>query len=366
MPTYPAISPDWPGNLWLHALVIGVFLIAFLMVTVMTYIWIERRGLGRFQARLGPNRAGPLGLLQAFADMIKILTKEDIIPSRADRLLFWLAPVAAFVPVVMVLAVIPLWPGLQLADLNTGVLYILAVSGIGTIGIFLSGYAGNNKYGLIGAMRETAQLMSYELPLMLALLSVVILTGSLSITELVAAQDVPFILVQPLGFVVFFLATLAEINRSPFDLVEADSELASGFNIEYSGMKFALLYVVEYSEAVVASVLVATFFLGGWRGPLLPPVVWLLLKMVLVFFVIIWIRATLPRLRIDQALGFAWKYLLPIALFNLVTTALTAVFLPNLSVWVVAPINILLAAAAMVLGARQFKPGHANYERLEP
>jgi len=362
MPTYPVISPDWPGIAWLHALILGVVLIAFLLCTVMLFIWIERRGVGRFQARRGPNRVGPLGLLQAIADMVKILTKEDIIPTRADRVLFWLAPMAAFVPVVMVLAVIPVWPGFQLADLNTGVLYVLAVSGIGTIGIFMSGYAGNNKYGLIGAMRETAQLLSYEIPLMLALAAVVILTGSLSITELVAAQDVPFILIQPLGFVVFFLATLAEINRSPFDLVEADSELASGFNIEYSGMKFALLYVVEYSEAVVASALVATFFLGGWRGPLLPPVVWLLIKMIAVFFVIIWVRSTLPRLRIDQALGFAWKYLLPLALLNLVLTALIVVFLPDLPFWVVSPACIIIAIVAIIFGARQFKPGRVSYE----
>ena len=362
MPTYPVVSPDWPGNFWLHVLVMSVLIIAFLLTTVMLYIWIERRGIGRFQARLGPNRVGPLGLFQAIADMVKILTKEDIIPSRADRLLFWLAPIAAFVPVVMVLAVVPAWPGLQLVDLNTGVLYILAVSGIGTIGIFMSGYAGNNKYGLIGAMREAAQLMSYEIPLMLAVAGVVILTGSLSISELVAAQNVPFILVQPLGFVVFFLATLAEINRSPFDLVEADSELASGFNIEYSGMKFALLYVVEYSEAVVASALVATFFLGGWRGPFLPPVIWFVLKMIAVFFVIIWIRSTMPRLRIDQALGFAWKYLLPLALINLVVTAITVVFLPDLPVWIVSPVYLIIAIAAIVLWARQFKPGRIARE----
>lgn len=362
MPTYPILAPDWPGNFWLHALIMSVLIIGFLMMTVILYIWIERRGIGRFQARLGPNRIGPLGLLQAIADMIKILTKEDVIPARADRVLFWLAPMAAFVPVVMVLAVVPAWPGLQLVDLNTGVLYVLAVSGIGTIGIFMSGYAGNNKYGLIGAMREAAQLMSYEIPLMLSLAGVVMLTGSLSLADLVAAQNVPFILVQPLGFVVFFIATLAEINRSPFDLVEADSELASGFNIEYSGMKFALLYVVEYSEAVVASALVATFFLGGWRGPLLPPVVWLMIKMIAVFFVIIWIRSTMPRLRIDQALGFAWKYLLPLALINLVLTALTTVFLPDLPVWVASPVYFIIAAVAIVLWARQYKPGKVAYQ----
>jgi NADH-quinone oxidoreductase subunit H len=352
-----AIAPDWPGNVWLHALILSVVIIGFLLTTVMMFIWIERRGIGRIQARLGPNRVGPFGLLQAVADMVKVLTKEDIIPSKADRLLFWLAPVAAFVPVLLVLAVIPAHPGFQLADLNIGVLYVVAVSGLSTIGIFMAGYAGNNKYGLIGAMREAAQLMSYEIPLVLALASIVILTGSLSVSDLVAAQNVPFILVQPLGFVVFFIATLAEINRSPFDLVEADSELASGFNIEYSGMKFALLYLVEYSEAVVASVFVTTFFLGGWRGPLLPPLAWFMIKIIGTFLFIIWLRSTLPRLRIDQALAFAWKYLLPLALTNLALTALITVFLPDLPVWVSIPASFAVAAAVMVLWARQFRPG---------
>ncbi len=364
MPVYLALAvpPDWPGNFWLHGLILSVAVIGFLLTTVMMYIWTERRVLGRFQARLGPNRAGPFGVFQVVADMVKILTKEDIIPSKADRLLFWLAPVVAFVPVVLVLAVIPAHPGFQLADLNIGVVYILAVSGIGAIGVFMAGYAGNNKYGLIGAMREVAQLMSYEIPLVLSLAAVVILAGSLSVASLVAAQNMPFILVQPLGFVVFFIATMAEINRSPFDLVEADSELASGFNIEYSGMKFALLYLVEYSEAVVASVFITTFFLGGWRGPLLPPVVWFILKMLAVFLFMLWLRSTLPRMRIDQALGFAWKFLLPLALINLALTALTVVFLPGLSVWITIPVSFVIAALVIVLWTRQFKPGKIAYE----
>jgi NADH-quinone oxidoreductase subunit H len=357
-----AISPDWPGNVWLHALIVGALVIGFLLTTVMMYIWTERRVIGRFQARLGPNRAGPFGLLQAVADMVKILTKEDIIPSKADRLLFWLAPVVAFVPVVMVLAVIPAHPGLQVADLNIGVLYILAVSGIGTIGIFMSGYAGNNKYGLIGAMREVAQLMSYEIPLVLSLASLVIMSGSMSVSQIIEAQSVPFILVQPLAFVVFFIATMAEINRSPFDLVEADSELVAGFNIEYSGMKFALLYLVEYSEAVVASVFVAIFFLGGWRGPFLPPVVWFIGKMLLVFLFMLWRRSTLPRVRIDQALGFAWKFLLPLALINLALTAVKVVFWPDLSLWIMVPAYLVITVLLIILWSKQFKPGRVAYE----
>ncbi len=356
------ISADWPGNFWLHGLIFSLFIIGFLLTTVIIFIWLERRVIGRFQVRLGPNRVGPFGLLQAAADVVKLLTKEDIIPSKADRLLFWLAPAVAFTPVVLVLAVIPAHPGFQLVDLNIGVLYILAVSGVSTIGIFMAGYASNNKYGLIGAMREVAQLMSYEIPLVLSLASVVIMTGSLSVSQIVAAQGVPFALVQPLAFVVFFIATLAEINRSPFDLVEADSELAAGYNIEYSGMKFALLYLVEYSEVVLASVFVSTFFLGGWRGPLLPPVLWLVIKMTAVFFFIMWLRSTLPRVRIDQALGFAWKFLLPLALINLALTAIKVVFWPDLSLWLMVPVYLVITALLIVLWSRQFKPGRIAYE----
>jgi NADH-quinone oxidoreductase subunit H len=221
----------------------------------------------------------------------------------------------------------------------------------------MAGYAGNNKYGLIGAMREAAQLISYEIPMVLAMAGVVVVAGSVSVSSIIAAQNVPFILIQPLGFVVYFLAMLAEINRSPFDLVEADSELASGYNIEFSGMKFAMLYLVEYSEAVVASIFIATFFLGGWRGPLLPPIFWLVLKMVTVFFFIIWVRSTLPRVRIDQALGFAWKYLIPLALINLILTALWVVFLPVITNFITVPVNLLIAAGLIYLWAIRFKPG---------
>lgn len=354
---FASLAPDWPGGFWWHWLALSVLLIGFLLTSVILFIWFERRVIGRFQVRLGPNRAGPFGLLQAIADVLKILTKEDIIPSKADKLLFWLAPVVAFVPVLMVLAVIPIHPGLELINLNIGVLYIVAVGGIGAIGVFMAGFSANNKYGLIGAMRKVAQLISFELPMVLSLASLVMLAGSLSVADIVAGQAVPFILLQPLAFVIFFLASLAEINRSPFDLVEADSELAAGFNIEYSGMKFAMLFLVEYSEAVVASTLVATLFLGGWRGPFLPPVVWLLIKVFAVFFVILWLRSTLPRVRIDQAIAFAWKFLLPLALVNLAITGLRLVFAPKMASWVVTPASLVITAALILLWSRLFRPG---------
>jgi NADH-quinone oxidoreductase subunit H len=347
-----SISADWPGNFWLRLIIITVVLIAYLMSSVIMFIWMERRVIARFQSRLGPNRAGPFGLLQAFADTIKILTKEDIIPTLADKLLFWIAPAIAFVPTLMIMAVIPLMDGLLLADINVGVIYITAVSAVASIGIFLSGMAGNNKYSLIGAVREIAQLISFEIPLVLALAGLVIASGSMSLSGIIAAQNIPFILVQPLGFVIFMVAILAEINRTPFDLVEADSELTCGFNTEYSGMKFALLYLTEYSEAVVGSALIATFFLGGWRGPWLPGILWFAIKMFGSFMFILWLRGTLPRLRIDQSMRLAWKGLLPLAFANLFIIGLKTVFLPNLSLWISVPAYVAISAIIIMLWAR--------------
>ncbi|MCL2615663.1 MAG: NADH-quinone oxidoreductase subunit NuoH [Dehalococcoidia bacterium] len=346
-----SLSPDWPGNFWLRLIIVAVVIIAYVMSSVIMFIWMERRVIARFQSRLGPNRAGPFGLLQAFADTVKILTKEDIIPTLADKLLFWIAPAIAFVPTLMIMAVIPLMNGLQLADLNVGILYIAAVSAIASIGVFLSGMAGNNKYSLVGAIREIAQLISFEIPMVLAIAGLVIASGSMSVSGIIEAQNIPFILVQPLGFMIFIVAILAEINRTPFDLVEADSELTCGFNTEYSGMKFALLYLTEYSEAVVGSALIATFFLGGWRGPLLPGILWFAIKMFASFMFILWLRGTLPRLRIDQSMRLAWKGLLPLAFVNLFIIGLKSVFLPDLSLWISVPTYILISLILVMLWA---------------
>jgi NADH-quinone oxidoreductase subunit H len=247
--------------------------------------------------------------------------------------------------------------GLQLVDINVGVMYIVAVSAVSAIGVFMSGMASNNKYSLIGAMREIAQLISYEIPMVLALAAIIIATGSMSVSSVVSAQNIPFALAQPLSFIIFFIATLAEINRTPFDLVEADSELTAGFNTEYSGMKFAVLYLVEYSEAVIGSVLITTFFLGGWRGPFLPGIVWFIGKIFASFFFILWIRSTLPRLRIDQSMKLAWKALLPLALVNLFLVAIKTVFLPDLSQWVSVPVYLVITAILVLLWARFMLPG---------
>lgn len=345
------------GGFWVHLLVFGLGTITLLLTSVIIFIWLERRLVGRFQLRQGPNRAGPLGMLQPVATVIKILTKEDIIPSRADKIIFWLAPMVAITPVVLMLAVVPVSDGAVLADLNIGVLYVVAISSITSLGIFMAGWASNNKYSLLGAMRTVAQLISYEMPLILSMVGVVILTGSLSLNEIVSAQSVPFILVQPAGFFVFFIASLAEINRTPFDLLEADSELVAGYHIEYSGMKFATFYLTEYCEAIVLSTLTATLFLGGWQGPWLPPMLWLLFKIVLVFCFIVWIRATLPRLRIDQVMAFAWKFLLPLAAFNLLLTALMTVLWPGAPAWALGLTNLALLAVFIIGWSRLFKPG---------
>jgi len=356
------LAPDWPGGFWWHWLVFTVIVIAFVLLLVMGFIWIERRGMGRMQARLGPNRTGPLGLLQPVADAIKVLLKEDIIPTNADKVIHWLAPVVAFAPVLMIFAVVPFQNGALLADLNIGILYVVAISSLATVGIFMAGWGSSNKYSLLGAMRQVAAVVSYEIPLVLSVVGVVLITGSLSLNEIVLAQNIPFILFQPLGFLLFFIGGCAEINRSPFDLLEADSELTAGFHTEYSGMKFAMFYLVEYAEALAISAIIATLFLGGWRGPLLPPWLWFVIKVAAVFFVMVWTRTTLPRVRIDQLMALAWKFLLPLALINLLVTGIEVLAWPEALPWGVIFINLAIMVVLILLWSRLFKLGWGKVE----
>ncbi len=356
------LPPDWPGGFWWHWLVFTVIIIAFVLLLVMGFIWIERRAMGRMQARLGPNRAGPFGLLQPVADAIKVLLKEDIIPSKGDKIIHWLAPLVAFAPVLMIFAVVPFSDGALLADLNIGILYVVAVSSITTVGIFMAGWGSSNKYSLLGAMRDVAAVVSYEIPVLLAIASVVLMAGSLSLNQIVLAQDIPFILFQPLGFLLFFIAGCAEINRSPFDLLEADSELTAGFHTEYSGMKFAMFYLAEYAEALVISTMVAVLFLGGWRGPVLPPWLWFVIKVVAVFFVMVWTRTTLPRVRIDQLMALAWKFLFPLALINLFITGIEVLTWPEALPWAMIFVNLAIMAALVLLWSKFFKLGWGRVE----
>jgi NADH-quinone oxidoreductase subunit H len=356
------LSPDWPGGFWTHWAVFVVVIFVFVLAFVMGFIWFERRAMAIMQARLGPNRAGPFGFLQPVADALKVMLKEDIIPAKGDKVVHWLAPVVAFIPVLMVFAVVPFQGGAILADLNIGILYVVAISSVSVLGIFMAGWASNNKYSLLGAMRQVASVVSYEIPVVLSIIGVVLLAGSLSMQEIVLAQDIPFILLQPLGFLLFFIGACAEINRAPFDLMEADSELVAGFHTEYSGMKFALFYLVEYAEALMISAIVTTLFLGGWRGPVLPPWLWFLAKVVLVFFVIVWVRTTVPRVRIDQLMALAWKFLFPLALINLLITAVEILFWPSASPWVLVGVNIAIMLFLVILWSKLFKLGGGRVE----
>ena len=357
-----ALPPDWPGGFWAHWGVFVVVIFVFVMAMIMGFIWFERRAMAIMQARLGPNRAGPFGVLQPVADAIKILIKEDIVPAKGDKWVHWLAPVVAFVPVLMIFAVVPFYDGALLADLNIGILYVVAISSVSVVGIFMAGWASNSKYSLLGAMRQVASVVSYEMPVVLSIVGVVLLAGSLSLSQIVLAQDIPFILLQPLGFLLFFIGSLAEINRAPFDLMEADSEIVAGFHTEYSGMKFALFYLVEYGEALAISAIVTILFLGGWRGPLLLPWLWFLIKVILVFFVIVWIRTTVPRVRIDQLMALAWKFLFPLALINLIITAIEILAWPTASPWVIIPVNFAIMAALVLLWSKLFKLGWGRVE----
>lgn len=294
----------------------------FLALNALFIIWFERKVAARMQLRRGPNRVGPFGLLQTLADTGKLLIKEDIIPDAADRAVFRAAPILVLVSTFLLFVVLPFGKGLVPADLNVGLVYFLAIGGLSVIGILAGGWASNNKYSLMGGMRSAAQIVSYEVPAVLTVLSVSLLAGSLRMGDIVKAQPAyGYVLLQPVGFVLFLIASNAEINRGPFDLPESDSELVSGFVTEYSGMRFALFFLAEYTNLFLAGAFAATLFLGGWRGPLLPPVAWFLLKSYLVVFILIWIRWTFPRLRVDHLMAFSWKVLLPLALLNLLVTA---------------------------------------------
>lgn len=356
------LASDWPGNFWLHWIIFTIIIIAAVLIMVLAFVYIERRGMAIMQARLGPNRAGPFGVLQPIADAVKVLLKEDIVPLVADKVVHFLAPIVAFAPLLMIFAVVPFGNGAVLADLNIGILYVVAIASVSSVGVLMAGWGSNNKYSLLGAMRDVAAVVSYEIPMVLSVLGVVIIAGSLSLSTIVASQGIPYILFQPLGFLVFFIAGCAEINRSPFDLLEADSELTAGFHTEYSGMKFALFYLVEYGEAMALAAIISTLFLSGWRGPLLPPFLWLIIKIVIVFFVMVWTRTTLPRTRIDQLMAIAWKFLLPLAILNFLITGVEVLAWPTSLPWPVIFLNFAIAGLLIILFSRRYKLGWGRVE----
>ncbi|NIN98149.1 MAG: NADH-quinone oxidoreductase subunit NuoH [Anaerolineae bacterium] len=322
--------PDW-GVTFIMMFATVLVLIFFGLASI---IWInvyERKLIGRIQDRYGPNRFGPWGLLQCVADMVKLLTKEDVTPTKADRLIFNLAAVVPVIPTFMVLAVLPFGRGMVAANLGIGYLYIVAVGSLVTIAIFMAGWSSRNKYSLLGGMRTVAQMISYEIPMVLSVVGVLLLVGSLSMVSIVEAQGqwrLPFIVLQPLAFVLYFTAAIAEVNRAPFDLPEGESEIVAGYHTEYSGIKFAMFLLAEYVNAFSICAVATTVFLGGWQGPILPSWAWFLIKSYFLYFVLIWLRGTLPRLRVDQLMNFAWKTLVPLALANLMLTALVAKLVP--------------------------------------
>ncbi len=308
---------------------LGAALLALLLGAAYLVL-AERKLWARMQIRIGPNRAGPFGLLQPIADLIKMMTKEDVIPRGADRVIFRYAPAVAAATAMLIFAVVPfgdsliLWGNripLVITDLNVGLLAVLGLSSLGVYGVALGGWASNSKYSLLGAIRGIAQMISYELSLGLSLVPVVMIAGSFSLVDIVAAQtSYPFIFVQPVSFAIFFVSAMAEIKRIPFDMPEAENELIAGYHTEYSGLRFGLFFLGEYVTLVTLGALTAVFFLGGWHGPFFPGILWLLVKIAVVAFLMIWIRGTLPRFRSDQLMDLGWKFLTPLALVNIVVT----------------------------------------------
>jgi NADH-quinone oxidoreductase subunit H len=307
-----------PTLAWL-LIVFGILIVALTIAAGL--IWLERRLLGVWQDRYGPNRVGPFGLLQVLADVIKIFSKEDWIPPFADRFVFILAPAVIIFTVLMSFAIIPVSPGIGVSSLNIGILFFLGMSSLGVYSVVLAGWASNSKYSLIGGLRAAAQMLSYEVFMGLSLMGVVLIAGSFNMFDIVEAQrSIWFFIPQILGFIIFLIAGLAETHRLPFDLPEAESELIAGYHSEYSGMKFGMFFVGEYLGITLISALIVTLFFGGWLGPWLPPVVWFLLKLFFFIGVFILMRATLPRPRFDQLMGYGWKILLPLSLANLLVT----------------------------------------------
>lgn len=317
------------------AAVKSAILLVILLTACAYMTLLERRLLAKFQIRYGPNRVGPFGLLQPLADGVKLIFKESFMPAGVDVLVYWLAPALSMISALFVYAVIPFGPEitlfgqrvpLRLADVNVGILLVLATSSVGVYGIILGGWSSNNKYSLLGSLRSSAQLISYELALGLAVISVVLTAGSMSLVDIVEAQrGLWFVVRQPLGFIIFAFAAIAETNRAPFDLPEAEQELVAGYQTEYGGFKFAMFYVGEYIAVVTMSALATTLFWGGWQGPWLPGVVWFALKTLAFVFLFVWLRATLPRVKHDQLMALGWKVLVPLGLLNVVVTSVFVV-----------------------------------------
>ncbi|MGD0752349.1 MAG: NADH-quinone oxidoreductase subunit NuoH [Anaerolineales bacterium] len=363
--------------------IIKAIVLVLVLLTGFAYLTLyERKALARIQMRVGPNRAGPWGILQPIADAVKLIFKEELMPARADKLLFFLAPIVTLVPALVITAVVPWGPNLHvfgytitlyIADVNVGVLYIMSVASIAVYGIVLAGWSSNNKYAMMGGLRSTAQMISYEIALGLSFVGVILLAGSASMTEIVSAQKSAwFVLLQPVGTVIFLIATLAEVNRAPFDMPEAEQELTAGYHTEYSGMKFALLFMAEYDKMIAISSIGATLYFGGYREfwflsntilsvdrtPWLGPI-YIFLKIFILLFGMIWVRATFPRIRYDRLMAFGWKVLLPLSLALIFITA-TFILLAQqanntLLLWGIPVVSLLAGVLAVSLVYRTLR-----------
>lgn len=356
------------GPDWLASIVTGVIgAIGIMMVVgpaLLLLIWVERKVIARMQNRYGPNRVGPRGLLQPVADAMKLILKEELRPRAADKILFLLPPILIFLPSILIWGVLPFGPNMQVADLNVGVLFLLAIGGTNVLVIFMAGWASNNKYALFGAMRVIAVSISYEVPAVLALLTLVFFTGTMSVNGIVEWQqqnDVILLLMLPMAAFMFFFASTAELNRTPIDISEAESEIVGGYHTEYSGMRFGLFYAVELANTLAISAFMATFFLGGWwlwgLDEWIPSWMILLAKTAVVYFVFIWMRGTLPRFRIDQLMGFCWKFLVPVGLLFLVVAAVERTLLiqsdwnPSVALPLFAVVNFAITGAIVAVYA---------------
>lgn len=383
---------DW--TLWLEWFIKSLILIFALLGGFAYLTWYERRALARIQTRIGPNRAGPFGLLQPIADAVKLIFKEELTPAKAYKFVFFLAPILTVVPSIIIAAVIP-WGRsinlfgreitLYLADINVGILYFMSIAAISVYGIVLAGWSSNSKYAMLGGLRATAQMISYELSLGIALVPVILLANSMRMIDIVEAQSSAwFVLIQPVGALIFWIATLAEINRAPFDMPEAEQELTAGFHSEYSGMKFALFFMAEYQKMIIVCAIMAIFFFGGYlepfpsfitniswlswlkvdNSPLLGPV-YMFIKVVVLLFAMIWVRATWPRIRYDRLMEFGWKILVPLSLVIVFITAtgilLAAEFNNNLFLWTIPVVSVIVGLIPVVMVYRSLR--RISYER---
>ena len=328
------LSGTWLDLLSMLVNIMAILLFAPLLMMYLT--WLERKLVARIQDRWGPNRVGPWGLLQPIADGIKMILKEDITPSAADRVLHVMAPVLIVIPALLMFAVIPFGRNMLAVDLSIGIFFFISISALGTMAVVMGGWGSRSKYSLLGGMRAAAQIISYEVPLGLSLIPVIMYVGSLSTRAIAESQGSFFgmhwYVFHPwglLGFLIFMITGLAEVNRTPFDTPEGESELVGGYHTEYSGMKFALFQMAEFLSAFALAAMAVTLFLGGWNGPVLPSWLWFMLKSMAVFFILIWLRGTFPRFRIDQVMSFAWKFLLPLSLANIFVAAIDY-FIPGI------------------------------------